>query len=909
MVLLHCTLRCVCICIVSCVFDCLCFPLYAQTAVYNVRGRVVDCKTGDPLEAAAIQLLSTRTWLVSDPKGEFHFNTLVGVTSLRVQMVGRHVLDTTFHVTDTETTIELRLCPSSLYLDEVVVTSLEAPTGSVSVLQKSALEHVQPTSVFDALQLLPGQLALNPDLSSPQQVLLRQASTSSAANRANALGTSLIVDGAPMSNNTNMQMNNTILNSAPGAAPPFSSVSGQGIDLRQIPADQIESIEVIRGVPSARYGDATAGMIIVTSKAGVYKPNYRFRINPTLIQNAVGAGFNVGTSTLNYDADVTAARDDPRDDVNRYQRLNQQMAWARRLLADHSLNTNIRLSYYRTLDEQKNKSADAQTLSERYSRDENLRFNVNMKWEIERKYLKSVLWNLTGSHGRQSSWFQDLVTRDIFPIGVAIKDTTQQGVYGKSEYLNQTRVGGKPTSIYSRLEFLTTVSTGAGLHEFSAGTEWRSEGNRGSGRQFDVITPPRQNYSVGERPRAYNDIPFLHQSSLYGEDRIVWPFGDIELTLIAGARLDLYKTSDWKNVVSPRINASLRLKHGFSIRAGYGHTAKMPTLSYLYPAPTFYDLINFNYYAANPAERLVIVTTRQLTPETKSLTAFKARKAEIGIDHSKGKINFTLSAFAEQTSNAYQYVRDLQNLLVEKLEASSYPQGSPPILNPVPVRIDTFMAAYDRPVNSLAIKTTGGEFTMNVTDWPLRKSMINLTGGYFRTTSTNDAEFLNADQAVFSNQGSGRVGIFAARQGQGSQRFSSAARFIYHLPSFGLIASALVQTTWIENTRIVGYDEFPVAFFNRRGETVRLSEAQASQADFSDMQRNVDDAQLQWQRRPVMWLFNVRLAKEWKPKNGFAFYINNLFNTNPLYVSSLTSYKQERNQPDLFFGAEVYLSL
>lgn len=47
------------------------------------------------------------------------------------------------------------------------------------------------------------------------------------------------------------------------------STSGQGTDLRTISPDNIESVEVIRGIPSVEYGNLTSGAVIIKTKSGV----------------------------------------------------------------------------------------------------------------------------------------------------------------------------------------------------------------------------------------------------------------------------------------------------------------------------------------------------------------------------------------------------------------------------------------------------------------------------------------------------------------------------------------------------------------------------------------------------------------------------------------------------------------
>ena len=46
----------------------------------------------------------------------------------------------------------------------------------------------------------------------------------------------------------------------------ISTSAGTGIDARQIAVDNIESIEVIRGIASAEYGDLNSGAVIVKNK-------------------------------------------------------------------------------------------------------------------------------------------------------------------------------------------------------------------------------------------------------------------------------------------------------------------------------------------------------------------------------------------------------------------------------------------------------------------------------------------------------------------------------------------------------------------------------------------------------------------------------------------------------------------
>lgn len=60
----------------------------------------------------------------------------------------------------------IKLKPLGLGLKEVVVTAQEQKMGSASKIEQTAIQHIQPKSVVDLLQLLPGNVTQNPDINS-----------------------------------------------------------------------------------------------------------------------------------------------------------------------------------------------------------------------------------------------------------------------------------------------------------------------------------------------------------------------------------------------------------------------------------------------------------------------------------------------------------------------------------------------------------------------------------------------------------------------------------------------------------------------------------------------------------------------------------------------------------------------
>lgn len=910
-------------------------PLFAvgQTGTGKLTGFLKDAADSTFLPNVAVQLLETGQWIVTDGDGHFSFPSLrSGNYTLLARMLGYQTAQFKVVAFDSSTAFEantLYLYPLSTELESVTVTAREAKLGSVSQLEGYALKHTQPVSLADVLQLVPGQLAENPELGNVSQFTLRQAPAGSAAQgmnpigtatqNINALGTALMIDGAPISNNANLQVNTNILNAAPGSLPPFSSVAGRGPDLRAVPADLIESVEVIRGIPSARYGDLSSGAVLVSTRAGVYRPRALVRINPTVRQVSFGAGKKLGNNdAVNAELDLTTALTDPRNDLEQYTRVNLQLGWSDKIA---NVNLNHRLTLFTTLDETREAPEDDRSRRSNFHRDRGFRFNSQGRWKGEHSFISEVKYVFSLSYQHQESYFQQQITRDIFPVTDALEDTTRPGEYGRSSYLNQTTVDGKPLNAYLRLEAGRYFPDWLGSHRVLWGLEWRHDSNLGEGRQFDPRTPPRQNYSIGDRPRRYVEIPALNQLGLYISDSwnlilgneknllVEWGFRADLMPRVAQPRLmEKGQSTNWMFVPAPRLNTALTLGKDWQIRAGFGIMAKMPTLSYLYPNPVFFDLVNFNYFAPDPAERLVIMTTRKIVPDTSPLRPYQSRKLEMGIDYrpdSRGW-DVSISFFNEQVTDAYQVLRQILPIENPKYEAVSFPEGQPPVLSPEPVSVDTFMAAYDLPQNNLAIANQGFDFTVQTPKIEAIRTAFNLTGALLHTRSEQTTAFIDANRAVFSNQFSGRVPVFQAGQGLESLRFNTSLRAIHHIPSLKFIVSGLIQTIWLEQNRFFDHAETPEAFIGRDGQRVELKGSELDEQLLQELGRTIEPARLLWQKRPPLWLFNIRLTKEWASQRGFAFYINNIMNSRQLFTNNLTGFQQTRNQPEFFFGAEVY---
>lgn len=895
-------------------------PLYAQTSpLARVCGKVTERATDEALPSAVIFIPAFDMFTTTDPDGNFCVQLPPGKTTLRVTHLGMAVAEAEVDaVVGEELFVEIRMSFSALYMEEISVTaravhSLEQP-GTVSRIGREAIEHTQASSLADLFELLPGQLSGTPALSGPRQSLLRQVPTTADAARANALGTGFFIDGIPVSNNANLQDDVTILNAAPGAQPPFASVAGRGLDLREIPPDLIESLEVIQGIPSARFGDITTGAVLLQSRAGAIAPQLRFRFNPNLIDASFTAGRGDGLreTGLSFSGNLTQSQADPRQNLDRYNRISTQLNISRAWLENRALRTNVRLQASQFLDERRRDPQDEVSKRVREAQDRFFQFATNSSYAFRQDRSHRISLDTNISLRQQRGFYAENITRfGLFPISDAISDTTMTGTFGSTDYRNETTVEGNPLNMYLRLEYTNRFQTGSLVHRPLFGFEWKHDSNRGEGRQFDVLKPPRQNFSVGDRPRSFDDIPALNLVSLYAEHRLAGYVANRVYTLQAGLRFDnVVPESAFRGtfgtVLAPRLNASAEIVQGLNIRAGYGITAKAPPLNMLFPGPRYFDVVNFSNFTTNPDERLAIITTAVVEPDNSGMRPYTSLKYEAGLFYDRNSIYLSLTLFDERTSGAFGFTREVYPVVFQRFEALEFPPGAPPVLNPDPVETRVFLGAYDLPRNSRFVNSRGIEFDSFFNPRLPWLSSLTINGAFITTAAGDDGLSIDTNR-LFGTSVPDRIGIYTREKTERS-RLSTSIRTIHHVPDLGLVVSLLAQTVWIDRDSRTAFNPNPVGFITAEGERVMIPENQQSSDAFADIRLKVSDTFLAEERRPPLWLFNLRLSKSFAGGAQASFFVNNVFSSRPLYESRRSGTLVRRNPP-LFFGFDLSLTI
>ena len=314
-----------------------CIATQAQEKV-ELEGQVLEAGTENlPLDYAVVSVLPAELHTVTDAEGRFLFQDLPGGAKIRIQVqyVGYKTIDTLVTLSSTRVNrYVFRMETENFFMDEVVVTAKanEAGEATASEINRQAIEHLQASSLKDIMQLVPGAVMSNSNLSNPNMLSIRSIDN----DPLNSMGTALILDGAQQSNNANLQMTSATANGSTNSPLYYQDASAgnsaAGVDTRTISLDNVESVEVIRGIPSAEYGDLTSGAVIVKSKVGQTPLNVKFSARPEQYQGSLAKGLRLGEKggTLNLNADFLYTIKRPIESYWNYRRLTAGGIWAMR---------------------------------------------------------------------------------------------------------------------------------------------------------------------------------------------------------------------------------------------------------------------------------------------------------------------------------------------------------------------------------------------------------------------------------------------------------------------------------------------------------------------------------------------------------------------------------------------------
>jgi hypothetical protein len=899
-----------------------------QPPAASVTGRITEAIAGTPIAGAVVSVEGTTLTTVADDSGRYRLTVVPpGPQVIRVIRIGyaplRHPLVVPAEGT---VTLDLVLGRNALQLPGLVVTADPASRargelGTASVIGQEAIRNQTAASLAGVLELVPGTVLQPPGLDAVQQIGLRAVPISPgpppnagsisgpSASLLASFGTQVVLDGVPVSNNVNLQ--------SLGARGElgFATAAGGGIDLRRIPAATLDRVEVIRGLPSSRFGDLTQGVVLVDTRAGAVDPEVLVRLDArtveaTLLGGKRIRGPNFGTASLN----LARTRLAPGFTDNTGARISAQLA--HRHEGDR-LTLDSRLDFFQVLDDQP-PSALSPDLASR-SRDAGVRLSERLRWRLgERSRLD---WTAAFEGVRQRSFTQSPRLRGAMPFTNRLTEGTQDGKFIGGIYIARVDVDGDPRHFYSRLEAYAPVAWAGLSHELRGGLELRREWNAGPGYLFDIEFPPQVEFNGVngyDRPRAFDLIPPLVTSALYLDDRVTRELGHGWLfSAQGGVRLDLlHWGSTWlraarDHLIQPRLQLELAPGARFRVRAGAGRLAKVPALGELFPAPQYYDLVNFNWYANHPNERRAILTTRILPRENPALRMSRADKGELGVELDLGAgSQLALTGYLDRVRGAVGVTLTPTFLIRDRyaVDSTTINQGRPPEVLQPPIASDTVPVLIDQPDNNIDLRSHGLELTAILPEIaPLHTRIAIQAAWSWSRLASNGVDFGTGFDEFQLNERQLRAPYWESIV-QTGERLLVTTRLIHHQPKVGLVITGTVQL-FVREVRLNrgGTDTLAFAgYVTRAGVLVPVPLEQRSDSQYHDLRLPRVGVLEDPQRGPVDWLFSLQVSKSLPLDGRLSFYAFNAFDR-------LGSYGGRTTVPRLFpaarFGLEITMPL
>jgi outer membrane receptor protein involved in Fe transport len=889
---------------------------------------VYDVVSNAPVAGAEVAVEGTGRRTVADSAGRYLLTDVpAGVRTLLVRRIGYSFVRVTLTIpAGGIVTRDIELARSALHLPDITVTARPAERargelGTASVIDRSAIENQTATSLAGILELVPGVALQPPGLGATQQFALRSVATTGAvaataggpgASDLASFGTSIVLDGVPVSNNANLQT----LGPRGELFNLVNSSAGGGVDLRQIPASTVERVEVIRGVPSARYGDVTQGVIVVDTRAGAVRPTARASYDPNTFQTNLVGGRAVGSRhTITLDADVSHTLISPGTANDDTWRITGQLA--HRLgpgPAGGGLTLDTRVRFFQ-VNQDNPEQPEIVPGQAATNHDRGLRLVERVA--VGREGDRRATLTASLDHTIRRATAQNYVVRGGLPITDRLTEGTQVGRFVPGSYLARLGLSGREWNLYSRLEVEQPLRFLGALQTVRAGAELRREWNTGAGYEFDVTAPPQISFNGVQgfdRPHRFDAVPPLVTSALYLDDRLRTGFGTVGFEMQAGLRADLlHQGSSWVTgvrdaVVEPRLNAQLSPFPWLRLRGGWGRTAKTPSLASLYPPPQYFDVINVNYFANDPAERLAVLTTFIRDPTNPDLGFAVARKVEAGIELASpgGDVGLSLVAFRDEITDGVGFLPDPEFVPRDRFDLDATVAGQPPTVLQPPIGTDTMPVLIDRPANILTQENRGYEATLVLPELrPLRLTLA-AQGAWIKTRFVQEGpDFGRAFSDFQLNPAVPRSPYWdgVVRKGE---RALATYRLIHHQPRLGLVVTLVVQHILDQSQGdSLGTDTLAFAgYVTRTGELVPVPAAERGDPLYADLRVTRTGQFTPENPTPADWLLSVQVSKALPLGGEFRFYAFNLLDRQGRILE-----RGQRTWPSLRFGVELTMPL
>ncbi|MDR3668102.1 MAG: TonB-dependent receptor [Ignavibacteriaceae bacterium] len=872
--------------------------IWGQTNYGIFSGKVTDVQ-GSPLLSANVVILETSNGTSTDNNGRFRILSRPGYYSVEITFIGFDKITDKINIKAGETFEKnYKLKSNSFTIGTITVTADNnfiplAPETKTNV-SAAEIEHLLASSLYDAMKLAPGVETTNPSLNNVEQATIRNG---------DALGTQIILNGIPISNNANMQVGIGY------------STANSGVDLRSIPAENINEVEIVRGIPSAKYGDLTDGLLIVNTKASADPLKVKLKYNPLLFESNISGGMFLSDAWIvNGNLNIASSDRDVRITGDGYTRVAGQLT-----LENSGENFNFRNVFYIT------RSFDDYSVQPGYALMEAwYNHDINVKYSTDYSQIFDSFTQLTAkfsvSYTNQNSYDQQLVSRDNMVITDRNTEGTQPGIIVFGSYLGKEYIKGDVWNIYSDINYNTKLFTGSVLHSLLYGFTYRNDFNKGEGIIFDPLQPPNATTTT-PRLRSYSSIPSYNIISFYAEDKLT---GNLfkPFTLQAGFRYEVYRPKgfDIKGLIgkgdliqsnngsflNPRVNFSVNLSKDSQLRLGYGVTSKSPPMGMIFADKKYFDVVD-TVAVVNPQfadSNFSTISTYIREQANSQIKGYTQQKYEISFDQQFDFFGVSATGYYNDSKNMFESI---------EIPTIVYKQSFPNAPSLVGSFIkDTLLESYQQYSNSGWSKVKGIEFTLSTKKFPIINTVFKFDAAYiYSENGLNNGYYF--DSPRFVNTLGINLMPFYHQYSTYSKNFLLNYRFDIQVKSLGIWITLHIQQKLKEIYGKKGYDDIlPAGYYTSKGELVIIPEAERNSPKYASIQRSIEPFELLEENMPNKWLVNLNVSKSLWSGTAVSFFVNNFFDNQPLYQlrqSSPSSPTYERRNPDLFYGLDFNVSL
>ena len=809
--------------------------LHAQQI--TIAGRVTDEETQKPIEFASILMKENGLWAITGADGSFHIKNIpAGKVVLTIQCLGYATRQIALDINKDIPRLRINLKQENLKLDEVTVTAKRKDNESTTsyTIDRAALDQQQLLNVSDIATLLPGGKTVNATLMSDNRMALRSGSQEKGSP---SFGTAIEVDGMRLDNNA-------------------TAGETAGASTRTISSSNIESIEIVTGIPSVEYGDLSNGVVKVNTRKGKSPFIVEGKLNQHTQQIALNKGFDLGSRSGVLNASFEHAR-------SFSNAASPHTAYQRNILSLNYMNIFMRETTPLTLNigltgniGGYNAEADPDNELDDYSksRDNNLHAHFELNWLLNKKWITNL--SLRGSLSTVDCKSEDY-THTNSATTLANLHAMEEGYFIATNYDSNPNApiilgptgywhvkqfnDSKPINGSLRLKADWTRRFDKMMSRLMLGAEYTGSRNNGQGSYYDDLR-----YAPTWREYRYDDLPALNNIALYAEEKVSIPTSKLStLEITAGLRDDItiINGSEYGTVssLSPRFNGRYtfwknrrkRVVSELVLHAGWGKSVKLPSFQVLYPSPSYYDIEVFR----SPSTANNTTVSAWYTRPSKALYNPDLKwqytnQTDIGIEMNIKGTRVSLSAFHHRTYNPYMATTEYTPFSyyytpVSALEGLTIPtDGRTYTIDPttgtvtvssadgssavVPNNERRFYLSNTRYINASPLDRYGLEWIIDFKQFKALNTSLRFDGNYYYYKSEDETLFASMHNSNTKMTGTGEpyqyIGWYRGTNGTSTAQTSIANGAISktlnlnttittHIPKIRLIMALRIEST------------------------------------------------------------------------------------------------------------------